>query len=51
VPGDIIQAIDAHSVRDAEDLADTLERYDIGDRVKVRFLREGRVREVVVMLE
>jgi S1-C subfamily serine protease len=51
VPGDIIQAIDAHSVRDAEDLVDILERYDIGDRVKVRFLREGRVREVIVMLE
>ncbi len=51
VPGDIIQAIDAHSVRDAQDLADTLGRYDIGDRVKVRFLREGGVQEVTVMLE
>ncbi len=51
VPGDIIQAIDEHRVHDSADLMDTLERYDIGDRVRIRLLREGRVHEVVVMLE
>ncbi len=51
VPGDIIQSIDEHRVYDSADLTDTLERYDIGDRVRIGFLREGRVREVVVMLE
>ena len=51
VPGDIIQAVDEHRVRDSADLMDSLERYDIGDRVRIRFLREGRVHEVVVMLE
>ncbi len=51
IPGDIIQAIGPHPITGVADLMDTLERYSIGDRVKVKVYREGKTQEMEVALE
>ena len=51
IPGDVIQGIGPHAVTDVGDLLDTLERFDIGDRVTVRLYRDGKSLEVDLVLE
>jgi S1-C subfamily serine protease len=51
IPGDIIQAVGPHPVTDVGDLLDALERYSIGDPVTVTVYREGRTRQVELVLE
>ncbi len=48
--GDIIVGIDDIPVKDFDDLFNALDRYKVGDRVKVRFLRDGRERSVRLSL-
>ncbi|UPT76749.1 trypsin-like peptidase domain-containing protein [Sulfurovum sp. XGS-02] len=51
VSGDIIVGIDEHKIETIQMLLSTLEKYDIGDRVKVKLFRKGQVREVPLTLE
>ncbi|MGI6655549.1 MAG: S1C family serine protease [Desulfobulbus sp.] len=51
VLGDIIVAIDGHTVEDADALRDELERRKVGDSVRLRLLRDSGPVEVVVTLE
>ena len=51
VYGDIIIGIDEHKIETNQMLLSTLENYDIGDTVKVRLFRKGKVREVSLTLE
>lgn len=51
IVGDIILSIEGQAVQTSEELVETLGKYSIGDRVSVRFYREGRKREVSVVLE
>jgi S1-C subfamily serine protease len=51
IPGDIIQAIDGRAVGNVEELLNALDSFEIGDRVKVRVYRDGRVGEVELVLE
>ncbi len=51
VYGDIIVGIDEHKIETNQMLLSTLEKYDIGDTVKVKLFREGKVREVSLTLE
>lgn len=51
IPGDIIQAIGQHPVVDVGDLLDVLERYSIGDPVEVTVYRNGRIRQIELVLE
>jgi S1-C subfamily serine protease len=48
--GDIIVGIDDIPVKDFDDQFNALDRYKVGDRVKVRFLRDGRERAVRLKL-
>lgn len=51
LPGDVITALDENSVSGNDDLIRLLEsKYRSGDRVRVRFYREGRQGEVELML-
>ena len=49
--GDIIQRIGPHPAHDSQALLDALDHYRIGDRVDIRFLRDGGVRRITIMLE
>jgi len=51
VPGDIILAVEGTRVHDVDGLRNTLERYEIGQTVKVRVQRDGEEREVPVTLQ
>jgi S1-C subfamily serine protease len=51
IPGDIIQAIGPHSVTEVGELIDVLERFEIGDSVKVSLYRNGQTIELQVTLE
>ncbi len=50
VPGDIIQAVGDTEVRTLDDLTDSLERYDIGDRLEITVHRQGRTEKLPVVL-
>ena len=41
--GDVIVGIDDHEVKDYDDLYNALDRYNEGDEVNVKVLREGKV--------
>jgi S1-C subfamily serine protease len=49
--GDVVVAIDGRPVRSVEELLTALDRYQVGDRVKVTVLRDGREVVIDVMLE
>lgn len=51
VLGDIIVAIDGQSIKTADDLYRALEKYDVGDQVRVDVLRGGRKRTLTVRLQ
>ena len=51
VLGDIIMAIDGQSIQSSDDLYKILERYDVGDEVRVEVLRAGRKRTLTVRLQ
>jgi len=50
VPGDIIQRIGPHAVKDTESLLDALDDYSMGDEVNIHFLRKNEVRQARVKL-
>ncbi len=50
VLGDIITHIDNHRIRSFDDLYNTLDLHKIGDKVTVRFLRDGKKRTAKVEL-
>ncbi len=49
--GDIIIAIEGAAIRNAEDMVRELSRYNVGDEVVVRYLRDNREMETRVKLE
>lgn len=51
VLGDIIVAVDGQSVKTSDDLYKLLERYNVGDEVRVEVLRGGRKRTLTVRLQ
>jgi S1-C subfamily serine protease len=51
ISGDIIVGIDQHKVENTKMLLSTLEKYHIGDTVKVKLFRNNQVREVSLTLE
>ncbi len=51
VPGDIIQHIGSYEIKDTASLLDALDKYRIGDRVDIRFLRDGVVQQTTVVLQ
>ena len=51
VLGDIIIAIEGQSIQTSDDLDNTLERYNVGDEVRVEVIREGRRRTLRVRLQ
>ncbi len=48
--GDIIVAIEDKKIRNIDDLQTTLEAFQVGDQVKVTFVREGKKRSLPVQL-
>jgi len=51
VLGDIIVAIEGQNVRTSDDLYNTLERYNVGDEVRVEVIRGGRKQILKVRLQ
>ncbi len=49
--GDIILSIDEHEIEDINTLLSTLENYQIGDRVKLRYLREKKENTISLILK
>ncbi len=49
-PGDVIEQLDGEPLRSMADLIDALERYQVGDRVRLQVFRDGRRIEVPVGL-
>ncbi|MBK1616866.1 2-alkenal reductase [Lamprobacter modestohalophilus] len=50
MPGDIIQRVDGQPVAEMADLIDILEGYQVGDRVTLSIIRDGRPLEVAIHL-
>lgn len=48
--GDIIVGINADSIKDYDDLYSTIDKYKIGDRIKVKYIREGKEKTTDVTL-
>ena len=51
VGGDVITHVDQKEVKDAEELIKTVRERSIGDTVTLKFLREGKTREVRLTLQ
>ena len=51
MPGDVIVSIDQHKIESTKMLLSTLEKYNIGDTVEVKFFRNNQVKEVSLTLE
>lgn len=51
IPGDIITAIEGRPVESVGKLAALLDDYKVGDKIKLAVLRQGKVREVQVILQ
>jgi S1-C subfamily serine protease len=51
VLGDIIVSIDGQSIKTSNDLYKTLERYNVGDEIRVEVMRAGRKRTLTVRLQ
>jgi S1-C subfamily serine protease len=49
--GDVILSIDGHKVKDTRTLLDRLEKYDHGDRVELKYLRESEEKRTIITLE
>lgn len=50
LPGDVIEQVDARPVTGMTELIDVLERYQVGDRVRLKVFRDGRRIEIPVDL-
>jgi len=50
-PGDIIVSVDGQTVHTPRDITDILEKHRVGDRVRVRIARNGRLFEKELILE
>lgn len=50
-PGDVIQTVDGKPVKGVNELFSLLDQYRIGDQVKLRIWRDGRVAEVTLVLQ
>jgi len=48
--GDIITGIDTQAVKSYDDLFSTIDKYKIGDTVKVKFIREGKEKSTSLTL-
>lgn len=48
--GDIILSVDGQDVNSLDDIYQVLEKHKIGDTVKVKYRREGKIQEVKVVL-
>lgn len=51
ISGDVIVGIDQHKIESTKMLLSTLEKYNIGDTVEVKFFRNNQAREVSLTLE
>jgi S1-C subfamily serine protease len=51
IAGDIILGIDEHKIDDISTLLNTLDNYNIGDSVKLRFLREKKENTISLILK
>ena len=51
VAGDIILGIDEHEIDDISTLLTTLENYHIGDKVKLKYLREKKENTISIILK
>lgn len=51
ITGDIIIGIDGHKIDDISTLLNTLDNYNIGDSVKLRFLREKKENTISLILK
>jgi len=51
VLGDIIVSIDGQTVKSSDDLYRILESYNVGDRVRIEVMRDGRKRTLTARLE
>ncbi len=51
IAGDIILGIDGHEIDDISALLSTLENYNIGDRVKLKYLREKKENTTSLILK
>jgi hypothetical protein len=49
--GDIITKINEDKVNDFEDIADALEKYEVGDKVTISYLRDGKALETSATLK
>lgn len=49
--GDVVTKIDEHDIATTEDLLNTLDRYNVGDTVELRYVRNGTVRKVSTTLQ
>ena len=49
--GDVLLSIDGRSIDSTEDLYKTLQRYDVGDTLKLRLLRDGTEAEIPATLK
>ena len=50
VPGDVIQALDGTPIRTVGDLTDSMDPYNIGDRLEITVHREGSITNLPVVL-
>ena len=49
--GDIIISVDEKPIGNYDDLYNTLDRYKVGDQIRVKFLRGSQQKEVIVQLQ
>ena len=49
--GDIIIAVDDHSITDMNSLLDALERYEVGDTVNVTYIRNNKKNTTTIKLQ
>ncbi len=51
ISGDIILGIDDHAINDTKMLLETLEKYNIGDQIKLTYLRDEKEKQLSLKLE
>ena len=51
IPGDIILGIDDYEIDDISTLLSTLDNYSIGDKIKLRYLREKEEKTLSLILK
>ena len=50
-PGDVLVSLEGATVRDAEDLIESLQDYEEGDQVKIEFVRQGKRETATVEID